>query len=252
MRRNVNTIIKYGKKFGWTYENGTLRYAPQKLRLSQVETKWNLLDDTSREGIQLKHAIISEGRRELREAIRNIARRKRKLTGIKGKYEERAIEILERQQKRLAEKEGKEKLLELENIYRERTKGAYRQTPLERASVKGIKKRANRAINSLNKAFQSPNYLAKVGNATPQMQDVLKQLVARFGINIDIDENLKQNVSKYGNPYKAIEQTFIEVSEYIDSEIKVMPKDKLNELLQNEVVNDALVSLGLINVPDEY
>lgn len=252
MRRNVETIIKYGKKFGWTYENSILRYEPQKLGLSQVETKWNLLDDTSKEGLQLKRAIISEGKRELREAIRNVNRRKKILSGVQSAYEENAVEILKRQRKRLSEKEGKEKLLELENIYRESTEGAYRQTPLERASLKGIQKKAELAVDRLNKAFQSPNYLAKVGNATPQTLNVLKQLVAWFGTDIDIDKILEQNVSKYGDPYKAIEQTFIEVNEYIDAEIKEMPKNKLEQLLQSDYVRDTLIVLGLLNVPGEY
>ena len=249
-------IQQQGKQFGWmwTPEHG-LRFAPEALQLGYVSSKWNLIDlaeqHQNKEAKKLLQAINLVGTTELYQAHRLLIKRKTKLTGILQDYEERANKIIDEQRRRIKEhRDIVERQLQLQNIFMESTTKAFRQTPLERASITGIKERAMHSVDQIDKALQNPDFLAKTG-LLPEYKWATQKLINLLELNIDFDTLLEQQKQMYGDPYKAFEQAFIEVSEQVYEAYEQLSREQQLEIASSENYRDILISMDILDIPIE-
>ena len=244
--------MKYGAEFGWTIKNGNLLYD---VSIAPKAGKWDLMDEVakgSKSAKQLQKALEREGTRQVRAAIRNISRRKTVLTGAQAVYEKRAAEILTKQLQRLREPNSNKKQLTLQNIYRAPTEKAFRQAPLERASLAGIKAREQKGIEQLHKALQSPNFVARVPHGIPETMQALEEICKIMGVSYNIWGNLSKYKAEYGDPYKAAEKVYEEVSELSGERYSTLSQEERDNIAGNPKYVETLIMLGLVDVPSEF
>ena len=209
--QKMRQIIKqYGAEYGWEWARKTgLLYAPSQHGLDYYDS-WNLQQDIANGNENAKRvaqAVEYLGRYELREDLSS-------------------------------------SILNLQNIYRESTDTAMRQTPRVRASAKGVQARVKRGRQTLEKALTSDAIWAKTSNVDPESYETLRAALERLGVNLnDIADAYKQQV---GDPYRALELAYIEGQERAAERIEqIKNSDDYEEFLNSDEAVNLLRMLGV-------
>lgn len=245
--RNSEIIKKYGKKYGfdWSKSTGVINRAAS-MGLSYFD-KFKLADDVKsgdKNAIALQDAIIKQAKKELADSIRNIKRRRIPGDIVTQQYTDRALDLLIKQQTRLRSTRSKTaQILEIQNIFRESSDKAFRQTPRQRASAKGIKERISRSADQLVKALESDDLYSNADVVTGELYTDMRRIANKAGISLDTRAaSYKQ---EFGDPYKAIEKAYIEVGEEINEYIKHVGDAERDELISDPSFARVINSLGL-------
>lgn len=249
----IEMVKDYGKQYGYTYNEKTgLRYEPEKLGLSIIKSKWDLINDISmgdEKAKQLAKGLRTISLQDINRARHQIQNRTQQLSDIELEYQGRNLEILDKQRKRLLEnRDITSSILNVENIYRESTEEAFRQTPLERGSVEGIKERVDKSLEQINKAVQSHNFASKVSFVDKDYLNVARNIIEELELDIDLDSLIEEYKIAYGDPYKAIEKAFMEVGESVQDVYSEMDREERQDLLSNDEVRAALIAMDVIDV----
>ena len=140
-------------------------------------------------------------------------------------YRQRAVELIQKQRQRVSEAaDDVTRILNFENIYRESSETAMRQTPRVRASAKGVRRRVERGGEVLLKALNSDAFFARTNNFTPEQYESLKNLAALLGFNLEAAADKYK--LQLGDPYKALEKAYMETQEKV--------AERLNQIKENK------------------
>lgn len=198
-------VQTYGELYGWSWDKTSgLKY--QRIDSKNPYIDWQLASDA--EGgnwvaENLINAINTISVKEVNDAIHNINRRVRFSSDITDQYEVRAKELLLKQRERLREADSPTaKVMMAQNIHRasdvneEGNIVAFRQTPRERASQKGVKEREVRSFLQMAKTFANTQRLSEYGitlDDMSEMSDILKS----FGIPFpSIEDEIERRIAK--------------------------------------------------------
>lgn len=248
--QKMRQIIKqYGAEYGWEWAQKTgLLYAPSQHGLDYYDS-WNLQQDITNGNENAKRvaqAITYIGRQELYEAQRTLKRRKSSPGPVEEMYKDKAIELIEKQRKRIAEAADlSSTILGYQNIYRESTPEASRQTPRVRASAKGVSARAERGREILEKALKSDAIYARASMVNEDVYNALERTLHVLGINLnDIAEKYK---IQEGDPYKALEMAYIEATETATEQIEKMKENQevFDEFVASKEAVELMNMLGV-------
>ena len=228
LQRMRNVVKRYGAEYGWEWNKETgLLYAPLRHGLDYFDSY--LITDDIQNGVntakELQEAINYLGNYELREAVRTLRRRGASKDATEELYRQRAIELIQKQRQRISESaDDVTRILNFNNIYRESSETAMRQTPRVRASAKGVRRRVERGSEVLLKTLKSDAFFARTNNFTPEQYESLKNFAALLGFNLEaVADKYKLQL---GDPYKALEKAYMEVRENV--------AEKLNQIKANK------------------
>lgn len=248
LQKMRQVIKQYGSEYGWEWAQKTgLLYAPSQHGLDYYDS-WNLQQDIANGNENAKRvaqAVEYLGRYELREAQRTLRRRGSAKSNINELYRQSAIDVLQQQRDRVSKAADlSSSILNLQNIYRESTESAMRQTPRVRASAKGVQARVERSRQTLEKALTSDAIWAKTSNVDSESYETLRVALARLGVNLnDIADAYKQQV---GDPYRALELAYIEGQERAAERIEqIKNSDDYEEFLNSDEAVNLLRMLGV-------
>lgn len=240
-------VQKYGQEYGWEWSketgliNRALTYGQSFL------DQWNIIDD-AKEGQgharELIDAIQYLSKYELSESARAIRHRKTRLAPVEQLYQQRALDLIDKQLNQLrTETDETMRVLQIQNIHREGSENAFRQTPKQRSSRSGISARAKHSVVQLDKALHSDELLVKAETVTLDDYEALKEVAQYFGVNLD--EIAERHKVAEGDPYKALDKAYIEVSETIHDSISQLGPDEYAELMASPVYAKMVMLYGI-------
>ena len=242
-----NVIKQYGNEYGWEWSNETGLINRATAYGRSFLDQWNIIDDVEEgrgHAREVVNAIQYLSKYELTEAARTIRRRKTKPSPIEQLYQQRALELVNKQLNQLrAETNETMRVLQIQNIHRESSENAFRQTPKQRASRSGISARAKYSIVQLNKALRSDELLVKAGTVTYEDYEAMKEIARYFGVNLD--EIAERYKVVDGNPYIALDNAYIEVSETVHSVITQLDPNEYLELLTSPIYAKMIKIYGI-------
>ena len=181
---------------------------------------------------------------ELSESARAIRRRKTRLAPVEQLYQQRALDLIDKQLNQLrTETDETRRVLQIQNIHREGSENAFRQTPKQRSSRSGISARAKHSVVQLDKALHSDELLVKAETVTLDDYEALKEVAQYFGVNLD--EIAERHKVAEGDPYKALDKAYIEVSETIHDSISQLGPDEYAELMASPVYAKMVTLYGI-------
>lgn len=248
LQRMRKIIQQYGQEYGWEWNRKTgLLYAPSQHGLDYYDS-WNLQQDianNNKNAQKVAEAVTYLGNYELREAQRTLRRRGVSSQAVNELYRQNAVELLQQQRERVqSSADLSSRILNLQNVYRESTSEAMRQTPRVRASAKGVQARVERGRQTLEKALTSDAIWAKTSVIDPDSYEALRGALARLGVNLnDIADAYKQRV---GDPYKALEMAYIEGQERASERIsQIRNTPDYEEFINSDEAVNLLRILGV-------
>lgn len=248
LQKMRDIVRKFGAEYGWEWNQKTgLLYAPSNHNLDYYDS-WNLQEDISNGNQNAKRvaeAIDYLGKYEIQQAQRTLKRRGTSKSQISELYRQNAVEILQSQRERISNSaDFSSRILNLQNIYRESTDKAMRQTPRVRASVKGVQSRVARGRETLEKALSSDAVYARTSVLDPDSYESLRKAALKLGVNVDdIAEAYKQQL---GDPYKALERAYIEAQEQVTERLNNMRgTEEYEEFMASSEAVDLLRVLGV-------
>lgn len=243
-----NIVNKYGKKYGWEWNKDTGLINKATSYGKTFIDQWDIINDMAsgdKQAAKLANALIKLSKYELRQSIYNIERRKNKgETKAEQMYSARAHELMQKQLTRLRDEKNKAtQLLEIQNIHRESSEKAFRQTPKQRGSKAGIRERAEKSLDQINIALASKELIVKTDVLSYEEYMELAELAKVFDINLD--EIAERHKVSEGNPYKALEKAYTEVSELIESHVKNLSAEEKEEILATPAYARLIESYGV-------
>ena len=252
-REAIDLVREHGEKYGWTYsETSGIRYEPERLGQSITKSKWNLINDISygdKTARKLASAIRKVAMQDIRNAERRNARLMAKSQGLELDYAQLDKEILDRQHKRLVKhRDTTRSILDLENILRESTDEAFRQTPMERGTKAGMQARIDKSKEQLEKALTSGNFAGKVSFVDPDMLNVIKELDEEFNLGINLGELVSKHKQKEGSPYIAYEKAFMEASEGVSNFYNSLSREDRQRMIESDEFAILLRAMRIIDL----
>lgn len=240
-------VRQYGAQYGWEWSketgliNRSVKYGQTFL------DQWNIIDDAKENknhANELIDAIQYLSKYELTESARTIRRRKIKGTPVEQLYQQRALELVDKQLNQLrSETDETMRVLQIQNIHREGSEKAFRQTPKQRSSRSGISARAKHSVVQLDKALHSDELLVKAETVTLDDYEALKEVAQYFGVNLD--EIAERHKVAEGDPYKALDKAYIEVSETVHDNISQLGPDEYAELMASPIYAKMVTLYGI-------
>lgn len=245
----MREVIKmFGSEYGWEWSQKTgLLYAPSNHNLDYYDS-WNLQEDVSngnQNAKRLAEAVDYLGKYEIQQAQRTLKRRGASKSQISELYRQNAAELLQSQRERISNSaDFSSKILDLQNIYRESTDKAMRQTPRVRASAKGVQAKVERARETLEKALSSDAVYARTSVLEPGAYEALRKAALKLGINVnDISDVYKEQL---GDPYKALEKAYIEAQENVHERLNLIKNtEEYKEFMASKEAADLIKALGV-------
>lgn len=240
-------VQQYGQEYGWEWSKETGLINRASTYGQSFLDQWNIIDDM-KEGQnharELVNAIQYLSKYELTESARTIRRRKTRLFPIEQLYQQRALDLINKQLNQLRiETDETIRILQIQNIHREGSENAFRQTPKQRSSRSGISARAKHSIVQLDKALHSDELLVKAETVTLDDYETLKEVAQYFGVNLD--EIAERHKVAEGDPYKALDKAYIEVSETVHDSISQLGPDEYTELMASPVYAKMVTLYGI-------
>lgn len=240
-------VQKYGQEYGWEWSKETGLINKVSTYGKSFLDQWNIIDD-AKEGHgharELIDAIQYLSKYELSESARTIRRRKTRLGPVEQLYQQRALDLIDKQLNQLrTETDETMRVLQIQNIHREGSENAFRQTPKQRSSRSGIYARAKHSVVQLDKALHSDELLVKAETVTLDDYEALKEIAQYFGVNLD--EIAERHKVAEGDPYKALDKAYIEVSENVHDIISQLGPDEYAELIASPVYAKMVTLYGI-------
>ena len=240
-------VQQYGQEYGWEWSRETGLINRASTYGQSFLDQWNIIDDM-KEGQgharELVNAIQYLSKYELAESARTIRRRKRRLSLVEQLYQQRALDLIDKQLNQLrTETDETMRVLQIQNIHREGSEKAFRQTPKQRSSRSGISARAKHSIVQLDKALHSDELLVKAETVTLDDYEALKEVAQYFGVNLD--EIAERHKVAEGDPYKALDKAYIEVSETVHDSISQLGPDEYAELMASPIYAKMVTLYGI-------
>lgn len=240
-------VQQYGQEYGWEWSRETGLINRASTYGQSFLDQWNIIDDM-KEGQgharELVNAIQYLSKYELTESARTIRRRKTRLSPVEQLYQQRALDLIDKQLNQLrTETDETMQVLQIQNIHREGSEKAFRQTPKQRSSRSGISARARHSIVQLDKALHSDELLVKAETVTLDDYEALKEVAQYFGVNLD--EIAERHKVAEGDPYKALDKAYIEVSEIVHDSISQLGPDEYAELMASPIYAKMVTLYGI-------